>query len=182
MSRNSTSMSLQNTYVDMKVLNKFGEVSGGWAEEISESTFGEKIDLVLGKIARELRNQYKIAYYPNRPTGDGRWHSVEMRMKNSEYFVRGRTQYFDEAMVPVAASAAAQYAGRSLAAVLDELASRLAPLGVKLFFTNEFVKPEMRVASEPTSTDLRKILDEVLKPHGLRAKDGLKGTLLVVRR
>jgi len=176
MSRNSTSMSFHHTSVDMKVLRKFGEVSGGWAEEISESTFGEKMDLVLGRIATELRSQYSIAYYPNRPTGDGRWHNVEMRMKNPNYVVRGRTQYFDEAQAPVAAPTATRYAGRSLADVLDELASRLASLGLKLFFTSVYVKPEMRVASEPTSTDPRKILDEVLEPHGLRAKAGPKGT------
>ena len=180
MSRNSTSMSLHHTSVDMKVLRQFGEVSGGWAEEISESTFGEKMDLVLGKIARELRNQYSIAYYPNRPSGDGNWHNVRISMKNPAYVVRGRTQYFDEAAAPVVAPTAARYAGRSLRDVLDELAS----LGLKLFFTDEFVKPEMRVASEPTSKDPRKILDEVLQPHGLRANDGPKGTgtLLVVRR
>jgi len=183
MSRNSTSTSLYHTFVDMKVLNEFGRVSGGFAEEISESTFGEKIDLVLGKIAKELRSQYKIAYYPSRPSGDGQWHNVEMRMKNPNYFVRGRTQYFDEATAPVAAPTA-RYAGRSLKEVLDELTDELASLGLKLFFTDEFVKPEMRVASEPKSTDQRKILDEVLQPHGLRAKDGPKGTatLQVVRR
>ena len=180
MSRNSTSISVYHTFVDMKVLKEFGRVSGGFAEEISESTFGEKMDLVLGKIARELRNQYSIAYYPNRPSGDGRWHNVQIRMKNSDYFVRGRTQYFDEAPAPVAAPTAVRYAGRSLEEVLNELANELKSLGLKLAFADEFVKPEMRVTSEPTSTDPRKILDEVLRPHGLRAKDGPKGTLLVV--
>ena len=38
----------------------------------------------------------------------------------------------------------------------------------------------MRVASEPTSTTPRTILDEVLEPHGLRAAAGPKGTWLVV--
>ena len=184
MSRNSTSISFRHTFVDMKVLRQFGEVSGGFAEEISESTFGEKMDLVLGKIARELRNQYSIAYYPNRPSGDGNWHHVRISMKNPAYLVRGRTQYFDEAAAPFVEPTAARYAGHSLQEVLNELANELRSLGFKLFFTDEFVKPEMRVASEPTSTGPRKILDEVLKPHGLRAKDGPKGTgtLQVVRR
>jgi hypothetical protein len=79
--------------------------------------------------------------------------------------------------MPVAAQTAARYAGRSLADVLRDLQS----LGLNVVFSSELVRPEMRVASEPKSTAPRKILDEVLEPHGLRAAAGPKGTWLVVR-
>src|SRR5262245_9625810 len=79
--------------------------------------------------------------------------------------------------MPAGAQTAVRYAGRSLADVLRDLQSR----GLKVAFSSELVRPEMRVASEPTSTVPRTILDEVLEPHGLRAAAGPKGTWLVVR-
>lgn len=79
--------------------------------------------------------------------------------------------------IPVGAQTAVRYSGRSLTDVLRDLQSR----GLKVVFSSELVRPEMRVASEPTSTAPRTILDEVLEPHGLRAQAGPKGTWLVVR-
>ena len=82
-----------STTVDMKVLNRFGEASGGRAWEISEAAFGKNMDAVLDTIAAELRSQYSIGYYPNHPVRDGKWHSVRIRMKNPEYFARARKEY-----------------------------------------------------------------------------------------
>jgi hypothetical protein len=79
--------------------------------------------------------------------------------------------------IPVVAQTTGRYAGRSLADVLRHLQS----LGLKVAFTSELVRPEMRVVSEPKATAPRQILDEVLAPHGLRATAGPKGTWLVVR-
>jgi VWFA-related protein len=87
---------LNNTTVDMKVLNRFGEASGGRAWEISEAAFGKNMDAVLDTIAAELRSQYSIGYYPNRPTKDGKWHSIGVRMKNTGYVVRARKEYLDK--------------------------------------------------------------------------------------
>ena len=84
-----------HTTVDMRVLNRFGEASGGRAWEISESAFGRKMDAVLDTIASELRSQYSIGYYPNRPVKDGKWHSVRIRMKNPDYVARARKEYLD---------------------------------------------------------------------------------------
>jgi hypothetical protein len=100
-------------------------------------------------------------------------------MKNPDYFVRGRSEYVDDAPAPVAAPTAGRYAGRPLEDVLVALGSR----GLKILSSSDLVKPEMRVESEPTSTDPRKILDEVLKPHGLRAVPAVskKDALQVVR-
>ena len=169
LSRNSSLSPRNHTFVDMKVLKKFGEASGGWAEEISEASFG-KMEGVLGRIAGELRSQYSIGFYPNRPR-EG-WHSVRIRMKNPAYVVRGRKEYLDKGPMP-----AARYAGRSLEDVLHDLQS----LGLKVVFSSELVRSDMRVALEPTSTAPRKILDEVLEPHGLRAAAGPKDTWPVVR-
>ena len=173
--RPSGSSGLRATGVDMKVLKQFSDASGGKAWEIPEAIFGRKMDEVIDTIVLELRSQYSIGYYPNRPRGDGKRHRIGIRMKHPDYLVRSRTEYFDP--MPVAAQAAARFAGRSLANVLHELES----LGLKVVFSSELVKPEMRVASEPTSTDPRKILDEVLQPHGLRSR-AVKDTWLVVRR
>ena len=96
LSGNARSSSLNNTTVDMKVLNQFGEASGGRAWEISEATFGRNLDAVLDTIAAELRSQYSIGYYPTRPAKDGKWHSVRIRMKNPDYMARGRKEYLDK--------------------------------------------------------------------------------------
>jgi Ca-activated chloride channel family protein len=166
-----------NTTVDMKVLNRFGEASGGRAWEISEAAFGKNMDAVLDTIAAELRSQYSIGYYPSHPVRDGKWHSVRIRMRNPDYVARGRKEYLDAKAAAVAPQTAGRYAGRSLADVLRDLQS----LGLKVVFSSELVRPEMRVATEPTSTTPRTILDEVLAPHKLRAVAGPKDTWLVVR-
>jgi Ca-activated chloride channel homolog len=82
--------------VDMKVLNQFGEASGGRAWEISEAAFGKKMDEVLDTIAAELRSQYSIGYYPTHPVKDGKWHKVRIRMKNPDYSARARKEYLDK--------------------------------------------------------------------------------------
>jgi len=84
------------TTVDMKVLNQFGEASGGRAWEISEAVFGKKMDEVLDTIAAELRGQYSIGYYPSHPVKDGKWHRVRIRMKNPDYSARARKEYLDK--------------------------------------------------------------------------------------
>ena len=52
---------------------------------------------------------------------------------------------------------------------------------LNIVFSSELVRPDMRVASEPVSTAPRRLLDEVLRPHGLEARSGAGGSLLVVR-
>jgi len=95
-SGNSGSSTRNNTSVDMKVLNRFGEASGGRAWEVAEAAFGKNMDAVLETLAAELRSQYSLGYYPNRPKKDGKWHHVGIRMKNPDYLVRGRKEYLDK--------------------------------------------------------------------------------------
>ena len=64
------------------------------------------------------------------------------------------------------AVAAAPYAGRPLAEVLQELAAR----GLKLVYSSEAVPGDLRVMREPSGGTPAEVLGEVLAPHGLRAK------------
>jgi Ca-activated chloride channel family protein len=96
LSGSSRSGTPNNTTVDMKVLNRFAEASGGRAWEIAEAAFGRNMDAVLDTLAAELRSQYSIGYYPDHPVKDGKWHSVRIRMRNPDYSVRGRKEYLDK--------------------------------------------------------------------------------------
>ena len=69
------------------------------------------------------------------------------------------------------------YAGRDLADVLRDFQRH----GLNIVFSSELVKPEMKVADEPRATTPRKILDEVLAPHGLAVRSGPRGSLIVIR-
>ena len=95
-SGNARSSPPNSTTVDMKVLNRFADASGGRAWEIAEAAFGKNMDAVLDTIAAELRSQDSIGYYSNHPVKDGKWHSVRIRMKNPDYFARARKEYLDK--------------------------------------------------------------------------------------
>jgi Ca-activated chloride channel homolog len=176
LSGNARSSSLNNTTVDMKVLNRFGEASGGRAWEISETTFGRHLDAVLDTIAAELRSQYSIGYYPNHPVKDGKWHSVRVRMKNPDYVARARKEYLD-ATGPLASASGQKYAGWVLGDVLRDLQAA----GLNIVFSSEIVRPTMKVLTAPNAVRPREVLDEVLRPHGLQVRSGPGGALLVVR-
>jgi Ca-activated chloride channel family protein len=96
LSGNSRSSPLNHTTVDMQVLDRFAEASGGRAWEVSEAGFARNLEAVLATLAAELRSQYSIGYYPQRRVAGGTWHSVRMRMKNPDYIVRGRKEYRDK--------------------------------------------------------------------------------------
>ena len=167
------------TTVDMKTLRRFGDASGGIAWEMSEATFGSKLDSVLDTLAAELRSQYSIGYYPSHPVDDGQWHSITVRMKNPDYRARAREGYMFAPARPGEPvrikGASPRYAGRPLGDVLVEL--RVA--GLDIVFGSEYVKPTMKVRNEPKAVLPREILDEILRPHKLQVSD-LNGTLQVV--
>lgn len=71
-----------------------------------------------------------------------------------------------------------RYAGRSLEEALLLLQSR----GLRIVFTSNVVRPDMRVEQEPTASDPRQILQELLAPHGLTAQIGPNGIVVVVPR
>ena len=73
--------------------------------------------------------------------------------------------------------ASQQVAGRPLGDVLRELQAT----GLNIVFSSEIVRPIMKVLTEPKAVQPRRILDEILRPHGLQVRSGPGGALLVVR-
>ena len=53
--------------------------------------------------------------------------------------------------------------------------------GIALFYSSDLVKPWMRIEHEPTATEPRALLTEILAPHGITVADGPDGALLLVR-
>lgn len=78
---------------------------------------------------------------------------------------------------PVLHAAEYRFAGRPLAEALRELQAR----GLRLIYSDDVVTGAMTVRTEPRSTQARKILDELLREHALRASNGPRDTLLIVR-
>jgi outer membrane receptor protein involved in Fe transport len=77
----------------------------------------------------------------------------------------------------IAAQEASQEGGRPLAEVLLELQKG----GLPLVFTSEVVRPEMRVEEvTPVLGDPRDRLRAILEPHGLEAREGPGGVLVIV--
>jgi TonB dependent receptor/TonB-dependent Receptor Plug Domain len=64
-----------------------------------------------------------------------------------------------------------------LAEALDELRAR----GLKLIYSTRTVRPTMLVVAPPTASSPRQVLDELLAPHGLEAREGPGGSLLIVK-
>ena len=69
-----------------------------------------------------------------------------------------------------------RYAGRPLVEVLQDLNRR----GLRIVFSTSLVPAALRVNAEPRGTP-REILDQVLRPHGLSARSGAQGVLIVAR-
>lgn len=73
--------------------------------------------------------------------------------------------------------AATRYAGRPLVEALRDLESK----GLHLIFSSDVVRPDMVVGAEPRATEPRSILDELLREQHLRATDGPRGSIVIVR-
>lgn len=81
-------------------------------------------------------------------------------------------------LAPVSAAAQPQkYEGRRLADVLRLLQDG----GMRIVFSSETVTPDLRVKAEPRARSGRRMLGEILSPHGLEATDGPAGIVQVVR-
>lgn len=68
--------------------------------------------------------------------------------------------------------------GTRLAEALRELQAR----GLRIVYSSRVVPAEARVVVEPTATEDRGILEELLRPHGLGLEEGPGGSLVIVRR
>ncbi len=82
--------------VDMKILNTFADASGGKAWLINADNRRTRLQEALDEIADELRNQYSLGYYPTHDLKDGKWHRIELAMKNRGYSVRYKEDYFGQ--------------------------------------------------------------------------------------
>jgi hypothetical protein len=65
---------------------------------------------------------------------------------------------------------------------LEQALQRLRERGMQLVFSSALVRPEMLVASEPTTSDPKRLLEQLLAPHGLRAVAGDGDASIVVSR
>ena len=72
----------------------------------------------------------------------------------------------------------APLAGAPLSSAIAEVERR----GLVILYSSDLVRPWMKVASEPTASEPQAVLAEILHPHGLAARPGPGGLLLVVRQ
>jgi hypothetical protein len=75
------------------VLRSITDDSGGRTEIIRNA--GD-IDAATAGIASELSRQYFLGYSTSSPR-DGRWHTIEVRVKRGNYTIRARKGFIAEA-------------------------------------------------------------------------------------
>lgn len=87
----STNTDRLDTHGD-KVLKYLTQETGGLAFfPFKLEDLGKSFD----QLANELRNQYSIYYKPDPPKVDGRFHKIDVRVKNRKnHFIRARTGYY----------------------------------------------------------------------------------------
>ena len=79
--------------------------------------------------------------------------------------------------LPLDARPMASLRGLTLADAL----SKLVESGIPVIFTDRLVQPHMRVETEPAGDDPAILLNELLRPHGLRAEPAIGGRFRVVK-
>ncbi|HKO55444.1 MAG TPA: TonB-dependent receptor [Thermoanaerobaculia bacterium] len=80
-------------------------------------------------------------------------------------------------LILIAAAAQARYAGRPLAEALRDLEQR----GLRLIYSSDVITPDLIVKNEPAAGAPRQVLEQLLREHRLRAIDGPKETVVIVR-
>jgi Ca-activated chloride channel family protein len=83
-----------NRRVNPTTLREITDDSGGRTEVVQSSS---DIAAASARIADELNHQYVIGYTP-RHGGDGKFHSIRVRVQGATYKVRARTGYVAEAV------------------------------------------------------------------------------------
>ena len=81
-----------NETVNVSALNEITGGSGGNTEVVHETA---GLVAATARIAEELNSQYVLGYHSPKPP-DGKYHSIRVRVTNSEYLVRARRGYIAE--------------------------------------------------------------------------------------
>src|SRR6516165_579750 len=68
--------------------------------------------------------------------------------------------------------------GKPVAQALREIEAR----GITIVFSEDLVRPDMKVREQPKSAQLTDIVNEILAPYGLTTRVGENGALAVVLR
>jgi VWFA-related protein len=83
----------QTDMVDMNIMETFATDSGGKAWLITGANRRITLQDALDEIAAELRNQYTLGYYPAHDLQDGKWHRIELTLKEKNYVIRYKRDY-----------------------------------------------------------------------------------------
>jgi outer membrane receptor protein involved in Fe transport len=83
-------------------------------------------------------------------------------------------------MVATSMTGGTQESGRYVGRPLTEVLAELRAGGLRIVYSSVVVDPSMAVESEPEGDEPRQILDQVLAPHGLVARDGPGETVVIV--
>lgn len=78
-----------STRVNPEALRAFTDETGGYTAVVTDVS---RLSAETARIAEELNHQYLIGYATPR-TGDGRFHTIRVRMRDDGYFVRARRGY-----------------------------------------------------------------------------------------
>jgi Ca-activated chloride channel homolog len=78
-----------NTRVNPTALREITDTSGGRTEVVSST---EELGEAAARIANELNNQYLLGY-TSMHGADGKYHSIRVRLPNTDYRVRARNGY-----------------------------------------------------------------------------------------
>ncbi|MGH8238714.1 MAG: TonB-dependent receptor plug domain-containing protein, partial [Steroidobacteraceae bacterium] len=70
-----------------------------------------------------------------------------------------------------------EFADQPMEAALRELEAR----GLSILYSSDLIKPGMRVQQAPSAPTPRLLLEEIVRPHGIRVVEGPGGTLLLTR-
>lgn len=73
-----------------KILEQISKATGGRLFEVSKK---DTVDKIYAEIEEELRNQYSIAYTPDKNTGAG-YHKIELAAKQKDLIVQARDGYY----------------------------------------------------------------------------------------
>jgi len=78
-----------NTRVNPQALSEITSQTGGHTEVVHDMT---ELAAATGRIAEELNSQYVMGYSSPHP-GDGKYHSIRVRVNRDGYKVRSRNGY-----------------------------------------------------------------------------------------